>query len=118
MQINRFKNSFAENIFKNKWAQGSNDTWDALADRLVEDVCGSRWGKDKPLMSQEDRDALVEYIKRMAFVPAGRYLWYAGRGNSYFNNCFLLRAEEDTREEWANLTQRAVSCLMTGGGIG
>ena len=118
MQINRFKNSFAENIFKNKYAQGPNDTWDALADRLVEDVCGSRWGKDKPLMSQEDRDALVGYIKRMAFVPGGRYLWYAGRGNSYFNNCFLLRAEEDTREEWANLTQRAVSCLMTGGGIG
>ena len=118
MQINRFKNSFAENIFKNKYAQGPNDTWDALADRLVEDVCGSRWGKDKPLMSQEDRDYLVQYIKEMKFVPGGRYLWYAGRGNSYFNNCFLLRAEEDTREEWANLTQRAVSCLMTGGGIG
>ena len=118
MQINRFKNSFAENIFKNKYAQGPNDTWDALADRLVEDVCGSRWGKDKPLMSQEDRDCLAQYIKEMKFVPGGRYLWYAGRGNSYFNNCFLLRAEEDTREEWANLTQRAVSCLMTGGGIG
>lgn len=118
MQVNRFKNSFSENIFKNKYSQGVNDTWDALAERLVEDVCGSRWGKDKPLMSQEDRDALVEYIKRMAFVPGGRYLWYAGRGNSYFNNCFLLRAEHDTREEWADLTQRAVSCLMTGGGIG
>ena len=118
MQINRFKNSFAENIFKNKYAQGPNDTWDALADRLVEDVCGSRWGKDKPIMSQEDRDYLAQYIKEMKFVPGGRYLWYAGRGNSYFNNCFLLRAEEDTREEWANLTQRAVSCLMTGGGIG
>lgn len=118
MQVNRFKNSFSENIFRNKYAQGVNDTWDALAERLVEDVCGSRWGKDKPLMSQEDRDALVEYIKRMAFVPGGRYLWYAGRGNSYFNNCFLLKAEHDTREEWADLTQRAVSCLMTGGGIG
>lgn len=118
MLINRFKNSFSENIFKNKYAQGSNDTWDALAERLVEDVCGSRWGKDKPIMSQEDRDALAQYIKEFKFVPGGRYLWYAGRGNSYFNNCFLLRAEEDTREEWANLTQRAVSCLMTGGGIG
>lgn len=118
MQQNRFKNSFAENIFKNKYAQGPTDTWDALADRLVEDVCGSRFGKDRPLMSQEDRDQLAQYIKEMKFVPGGRYLWYAGRKNSYFNNCFLLRAEEDTREEWAALTQRAVSCLMTGGGIG
>lgn len=33
-------------------------------------------------------------------------------------NCYLLRAEEDTREEWADLTRRAMSCLMTGGGIG
>ena len=118
MQVNRFKNSFAENIFKNKYAQGPTDTWDALAERLVEDVCGTRWGKDRPLMSQEDRDQLVQYIKEFKFVPGGRYLWYAGRQNSYFNNCFLLRAEEDTREEWAALTQRAVSCLMTGGGIG
>ena len=118
MQINRFKNSFAENIFKQKYAQGPTDTWDALADRLVEDVCGTRWGKDRALMSEGDRAQLAQYIKEMKFVPGGRYLWYAGRQNSYFNNCFLLRAEHDTREEWADLTQRAVSCLMTGGGIG
>lgn len=118
MQINRFKNSFAENIFKFKYAQGPEDTWDALADRLVEDVCGTRWGKDRRLMSEEECAQLAQYIKEMKFVPGGRYLWYAGRKNSYFNNCFLLRAEEDTREEWAALTQRAVSCLMTGGGIG
>lgn len=118
MQINRFKNSFAENIFKFKYAQGAEDTWDALADRLVEDVCGTRWGKDRNLMSPEDQAQLAQYIKEMKFVPGGRYLWYAGRKNSYFNNCFLLRAEEDTREEWAAITQRAVSCLMTGGGIG
>jgi len=118
MNINRFKNSFSENIFRHKYSQGPNDTWDALAERLVEDVCGTRWGKDRALMSQEDRDQLTQYIKEMKFVPGGRYLWYAGRQNSYFNNCFLLRAEEDTREEWAELSKRAVSCLMTGGGIG
>lgn len=118
MQVNRFKNSFSENIFRNKYAQGPNDTWDALAERLVEDVCGTRWGKDRALMGDGDRAQLTQYIKEFKFVPGGRYLWYAGRGNSYFNNCFLLRAEHDTREEWADLTQRAVSCLMTGGGIG
>ena len=118
MQINRFKNDIASNIFHNKYAQGTSDTWDALAERLVEDVCGTRWGKDRALMSKGDMEQLAEYIKEMKFIPGGRYLWYAGRLNSYFNNCFLLRAEEDTREEWAAVTQRAVSCLMTGGGIG
>lgn len=118
MIYNRFKTSFAERIFKQKYAQGPNDTWDALAERLVEDVCGTRWGKDRALMSDSDRSTLVDYIKEMKFLPGGRYLYYAGRLNSFFNNCFLLRGEEDTREEWGSLLKRASDCLMTGGGIG
>jgi ribonucleoside-diphosphate reductase alpha chain len=115
---NRFKTEFANTIFKQKYAQGPNDTWDALADRLVEDVCGTRWGTQPALMSEGDRKQLAEYIKTMAFLPGGRYLYYAGRPYKAYNNCFLLRAEEDTREEWSAVTWRAMSCLMTGGGIG
>ena len=118
MEIKRFKTSFAENIFRFKYAQGPSDTWDALADRLIEDVCGSRWGTDRPLMSTGDREQLAQYIKEFKFVPGGRYLYYAGRTAKFFNNCYLLRAEEDTREEWSDVTWRAMSCLMTGGGIG
>lgn len=118
MQINRFKTSFAENIFRQKYAQGPNDTWDALADRLVEDVCGSRFNTTIPLMSNDDRKELANHIKEMRFIPGGRYLYYAGRPYKAYNNCYLLRAEEDTREEWSNVTWRAMSCLMTGGGIG
>ena len=54
----------------------------------------------------------------MKFIPGGRYLYYAGRPNKFFNNCYLLKAEEDTREDWADLSWKAESCLMTGGGIG
>ena len=118
MQINRFKTSFAHRIFQQKYAQGPNDSWDALAERLVEDVCGTRCGTERALMSDSDRKQLVEYIKTMAFLPGGRYLYYAGRPNHYYNNCFLLRGEEDTREEWGELVKRATNCLMTGGGIG
>jgi len=118
MIVNRFKTEFANNIFKQKYAQGPDDTWDALAERLVEDVCGTRWGTDKALMSTEERVLLTQYIKEMKFMPGGRYLYYAGREFKAFNNCYLLRAEEDTREEWANVAWRAMSCLTTGGGIG
>ena len=118
MQVNRFKTTFAENIFRQKYAQGGNDTWDALADRLVEDVCGTRWGTQPALLSESDRKELAEHIKSMRFLPGGRYLYYAGRPYKAYNNCYLLRAEEDTREEWSNVTWRAMSCLMTGGGIG
>lgn len=118
MIVERFKTSFAKNIFKQKYAQGPNDSWDALAERLVDDVCGSRGGTLPVLMCDDDRRELAEHIKTMRFLPGGRYLYYAGRPYKAYNNCYLLRAEEDTREEWSNVTWRAMSCLMTGGGIG
>lgn len=118
MQVQRFKTPFAETIFRSKYAQGPNDTWDALSERLVDDVCGSRAGTAPILMSDGDRKDLAEHIKQMRFIPGGRYLYYAGRPYKAWNNCYLLRAEEDTREEWSAVTWRAMSCLMTGGGIG
>lgn len=118
MEVKRFKTELGETIFRTKYAQGPSDTWDALVDRLVEDVCGTRWGTQPKLMSDDDRKQLAIYIKEMKFLPGGRYLYYAGRPAKFYNNCYLLRAEEDTREEWSNLSWRAMSCLMTGGGIG
>lgn len=118
METNRFKTEFANNIFRLKYAQGASDTWDSLCDRLVEDVCGTRGGTDRPLMSDGDREQLSQYMKEMKFIAGGRYLYYAGRKAHFFNNCYLLRAEEDTREEWANVAWRAMNCLTTGGGIG
>jgi len=118
MEINRFKNSFSETIFRQKYAQGPSDTWDALVDRLIEDVCGTRQGTVQALMSKEDRSQLAQFMKEMKILAGGRYLYYAGRPYKAYNNCYLLRAEEDTREEWSNVTWRAMSCLMTGGGIG
>lgn len=118
MQREYFKNSFAKNIFKQKYAQGVEDDWGQLCERLVEDVCGTRWGTERALMSQTDRDQLVEYMKDQKFMAGGRYLYYAGRKIHAYNNCFLLKAEEDTREEWADLIKRSVNCLMLGGGIG
>lgn len=115
---NGFKTEFASNIFYNKYAQGPNDTWPNLARRLEDDVCGTMGGTQHPILSKDERDFLVKCISEFKFIPGGRYLYYAGRPVHYFNNCFLLRAEEDTREEWADLTKRSMSCLMSGGGIG
>lgn len=82
-----FRTTFAENIFRQKYAQGKNDTWLALATRLVDDVCGSFQGKAAPLLSKEDRDQLVQDINSMKFIPGGRYLYYAGRQFHGWNNC-------------------------------
>lgn len=117
MEQNRFRTPFSKEIFYSKYAHGASDTWDALAERVVQGVCG-RDEQGRALMSEGDQKQLVQYIKEMKFIPGGRYLYYAGRPAKFWNNCFLLRAEEDTREEWSAVTQRAMSCLMTGGGIG
>ena len=106
-----FRSSFSETIFKSKYAHTGCDTWSDLARVLVEDVCADD-------MSKGDKDTLTRYISDLKVVPGGRYLYYAGRQAKFFNNCYLLRAEEDTREDWADLSWKAESCLMTGGGIG
>jgi len=113
-----FKTSFAENVFKQKYAQGPSDTWAALCVRLVEDVCGTRWGTTQALMGKEDRDQLEQYMISMKFMAGGRYLYYAGRPAKFYNNCYLLRSEEDTRQDWADTAWKATNCLTTGGGIG
>lgn len=84
-------------------------------DTLVDDVCI----KDQPSpMNKGEADYLRQIMKDMKFIPGGRYLYYAGRPVRFFNNCYLLRAEEDSREDWANLSWKSESCLITGGGIG
>lgn len=118
MEHQRFRTSFSLNNFNNKYRNGPNDTWDNLGDRVVDYVCGTAGGTMTPILSRSEIEQLKQFVKEMKFLPGGRYLYYAGRLARFFNNCYLLRAEEDTREEWANISWRAMSCLMVGGGIG
>ena len=113
-----FKTTFGNDVFKEKYAQNQYETWDDKAKVVVNWVCGDMDGTKNSLMSDEEKHQLIQYITEFKFMPGGRYLWYAGREARYFNNCYMLRLEDDTREEWAGLSQRAMSCLMTGGGIG
>jgi ribonucleoside-diphosphate reductase alpha chain len=113
-----FKNTFSYNIFKLKYALTQSETWHQRAITIVDSVCGTNGGTTYPILSKEERDELVEAITKFKFLPGGRYIYYSGREAKFYNNCYLLRAEEDSREEWSDLTKRAMSCLMTGGGIG
>ena len=116
--MSEFRTQLGQNVFAQKYAMGEGDTWAQLAWRVVDDVCGTRGGTTHPLMSKDELDQLEEYIRDFKFLPGGRYLYYAGRPLKAYNNCYLLRGEEDTREEWAAVAQRSMSCLSLGGGIG
>jgi ribonucleoside-diphosphate reductase alpha chain len=111
MPVPVFRNDFGQNIFENKYKHERAETWDELANTLVLDVC-------MPYMNIGDMAQLAQYIADMKFIPGGRYLYYAGRPKKFFNNCYLLRSEEDTREDWAMTSWKAERALMTGGGIG
>ncbi len=117
MNKNPFRTKFSQDIFYGKYAHSPSDTWFDLATRVVDDICAKR-GTSPDLLSPDDQKQLIQYIREFKFIPGGRYLYYAGRAAKFYNNCYLLRAEEDTREEWSAVAQRAMACLMTGGGIG
>lgn len=110
-----FRSQFSETIFYNKYAHSGEfrgaTTWDDLAYTVAHDVCGG-------LMHPDEIDTVYELIRDMKLIPGGRYLYYAGRPHKFFNNCFLFRSEEDTREDWADLSWKFECSLMTGGGAG
>src|SRR6476659_7781919 len=109
--LNVFRTQFSESIFNHKYRHQGCETWELLADVLVEDVC-------RDYLRPSEKQQLKKIISEMKFIPGGRYLYYAGRAFKAFNNCYLLKAVEDTREDWANLSWKSESCLTTGGGIG
>lgn len=112
----QFKTTIAQNIFNQKYALYPGETWPERARAIVKSVCITEDGRE--LLTKDEREQLIQYITEMKFIPGGRYIYYGGRDAKFYNNCYLLRAEYDTREEWSAVTQRAMSCLMTGGGIG
>lgn len=107
-----FRSEFAETTFNNKYKHRGAETWAELCRTLVYQVM------THSKITKDAKETLIQYMTDMKFIPGGRYLYYAGREKPFFNNCYLLRSEEDTREDWADLAWKAESCLLTGGGIG
>lgn len=106
-----FRSKFSEDIFNFKYKHEGAETWSKLSETLIKEVCSDYLPANEVL-------ELIEMHTNMEFIAGGRYLYYAGRKNRFYNNCYLLKSLEDTREDWANLSWKAESCLMTGGGIG
>lgn len=105
-----FRTKLGEEIFRKRYAQGADDTWPKLCKRLVNDVA-------RGMMKDDECDELEQYFIEMKAIPAGRYLYYAGRPAKFFNNCYAMRAE-DSREGWSELLGKVTHALMCGGGVG
>lgn len=106
-----FRSKFSEDIFHQKYSHEGCETYADLCQTLVNDVM-------EKFCTKDEMETLTKYMQELKFIPGGRYLYYAGRKRKFFNNCFLLKSEEDTREDWAELSKKVELCLSTGGGIG
>ena len=110
MKFDVFSNQFSQSIFLQKYSMDGQESWEDTCKRTVHAVCGQ-------LLHNKIKEKIFKLMLERKFIPGGRYLYSAGRSFHQVNNCFLFRAE-DSREGWADLTQKSVAALMTGGGIG
>lgn len=106
-----FRTAFAQTIFQQKYAHQDCETWKDLSYTLAYDVCGG-------LLLPDEVEAIAEAIAQMKFIPGGRYLYYAGRPIKAYQNCYIFKSMEDSRENWADLSWKVESCLASGGGVG
>lgn len=105
-----FSSSFANNIFRQKYSMDRQEFWKDTCRRVVNAVCGQYLPNS---LKEEIYKAMVE----RKFIPAGRYLYAAGREFHQICNCFCFMAD-DSREGWADLMHKITASLMAGGGIG
>jgi ribonucleoside-diphosphate reductase alpha chain len=105
-----FTNKFSHDIFLQKYSLNGQETWSDMCKRVVSAVCGQ-------LLPKEEQEEIYQIMFDRKFIPGGRYLYSAGRSLHQVNNCYLFRAE-DSREGWADLTQKVTNTLMSGGGVG
>lgn len=115
--MSEFRTELGSNIFYQKYALTQAETWRQKAITTVEGVAGPV-GDQPALMSKEEREELIDFMTDFIFLPGGRYIYYAGRKAKFWNNCYLFKSQEDSREDWADLANKATEALMTGGGIG
>ena len=104
--MSEFKNSFGDTIFQHKYANYEGQTWKEKCELIADNVTEN-------IFTDDNRLDLTKYMQEFKFMPGGRYIYYAGRQAKFYNNCYLLKGEEDTREEWGRLLTRASDCLMS-----
>ena len=97
-----FRNQFAEDIFNLKYKHEGAETWEELANTLVDDVCAN-------VLSREDCDQLKWMIATMRFIPGGRYLYYAGRPPNSLTTVICSaqkKTPERSGQHWPNVPRR------------
>ncbi len=111
MYNGEFRSRWSEDRFIDKYQMLPGETWAERTEHVVNDVA-------KPHASRDECSELHDVMSDFQFIPGGRYMYYGGRRARFWNNCYIMIGEEDTREEWARISHNTMTALMTGGGVG
>lgn len=109
-----FTNEFSRRIHRQRYSFDGLEDWEGTTSRVIHSVVE---GSVPAALTSGELAELSQRMYDRKFIPAGRYLYAAGRSFHQVNNCYLLRAH-DSRQGWAETLKDAVEMLMTGGGIG
>lgn len=101
----------SEKIINEKYLCDGEKTWDDIANRVTREVLNVYGVKYKYY------NDTLNAIKEKKFIPAGRFLYSAGRRFHQIFNCISMNVE-DSREGWADLLWKVAMALQTGAGIG
>lgn len=102
-----FRTDIGYNIFQQKYSHDGTMDWATLAWTLVTEVCGYSDKDKRTLLSQDDQYELFTIIRDMKFIPGGRYLYYAGRPLSAYNNCGVASTKLLTDKGWVTFGEVA-----------
>lgn len=105
--------NFGEKIFKLKYAQSPQESWEEAVGRVVGHVVKAEKEEDKT----EYFARFYQIIQEGVFLPGGRILANAGTGISNLMNCFVLPLD-DSRGGIYGTLKNAAEVFAWGGGVG
>lgn len=105
---------YAYRVYKERYSLDKVEEWSDTSRR----VPGAVFGPVRHFPGMRDVEGVVQQLMLVRrLMPAGRYLYSAGRQLHQVANCLMLMAE-DSREGWARHYYKHVMGLSTGAGIG
>jgi len=104
---------FAAQIFKDRYAIHSKETFEQACKRVADYISGVEEGSKRDKYANK----FLELLLTNKFSPGGRIWRGAGRKRGQLLNCFVLPAE-DSREGWGDALRDVTIISGTGGGVG
>lgn len=104
---------FALQIFKDRYAIHTNETFGQACERVARFIADAETG----IKRDEYFVRFSDILRTNRFSPGGRIWRGAGRPRGQLLNCFCIPAE-DSREGWGDVLRNVTIISGTGGGVG